>query len=106
MAMPSQMPITPNSSGTPPAPRTPALTASTTLRRCMWPGTTSLKELAMPMNGLSISASLMPSARSSERCGARATPRLISSLLTVTTPFPRGPAGPAEPRAAPTVNRE
>ena len=92
MAMPSQMPMTPNSRGTPPAPRTPALTASTTLRRCTWPGTTSLKALATPMNGFSISASLMPSARSSERCGARATPRLISSLLTLTTPFPRGPA--------------
>ena len=82
MAMPSQMPITPNSKGTPPAPRTPALTASTMLRRCMCPGTTSLNELAMPTNGLSISASLTPSARSSERCGARATPCLISSLLT------------------------
>ena len=67
MARPSQMPITPNSRGTPPAERTPAFTASTMLRRCMWPGMTSLKELAMPMNGLSISASLMPSARSSER---------------------------------------
>ena len=74
-------------SGVPPALRTPALTASTTLRRCMCPGTTSLNELAMPMNGRSISASLTPSARSSERCGARATPRLISSLLTVATAF-------------------
>ena len=35
MAMPSQMPMTPNSMGTPPAERTPALTASTMPRRCM-----------------------------------------------------------------------
>ena len=55
----------------------------------MWPGTTSLNELAMPMNGRSISASLTPSARSSERCGARATPRLISSLLTATSSLVR-----------------
>ena len=90
MAMPSQMPITPNSNGVPPAARTPALTASTTERRCMWPGTTSLNELAMPMNGRSISASLTPRARSSERCGARWMPRLISSLLTVMAAFPSG----------------
>ncbi len=67
IASPSQMPMTPNSMGTPPAERTPAFTASTTLRRCTCPGTTSLKALATPMNGLSISASLTPSARSSER---------------------------------------
>ena len=82
MASPSQMPITPNSMGTPPPERTPALTASTTLRRWRCPGTTSLKALTTPMNGRSISASLTPSARSSERWGARARPCLISSLLT------------------------
>ena len=81
IAMPSQMPIVPNSNGMPPPLRTPALTASTIERRCMWPGTTSLNELAMPTNGRSISASVTPRARSSERCGARATPFLISSLL-------------------------
>ena len=90
MARPSQMPMTPNSKGTPPAPRTPALTASTTLSRCMWPGTTSLKELAMPTNGRSISASVTPSARSRARCGARATPSLISSLLTILVAFRTG----------------
>ncbi len=102
MAMPSQMPMTPNSKGTPPASRTPALTASTICRRCMWPGTTSLKELAMPMNGRSISASVTPSARRSERCGARAAPSLISSLLTVTIAFLRlkGSASPPDAEAA------
>ena len=67
MARPSQMPMTPNSMGTPPPARTPALTASTTLRRCRWPGTTSLNALTTPTNGRPISASLTPSARSSER---------------------------------------
>ena len=60
MAMPSQMPMTPNSNGTPPPERTPALTASTMVRRCMWPGTTSLNELTTPMNGRSISSSVTP----------------------------------------------
>ncbi len=90
MAMPSQMPMTPNSKGTPPPSRTPALTASTTLSRCMWPGTTSLNELAMPTKGRSISSSVTPRARRSERCGARAAPSLISSLLTIAIAFHEG----------------
>ena len=43
----------------------------------------------MPMKGRSISSSVTPSARRSERCGARAAPSLISSLLTVTIAFLR-----------------
>ena len=73
MAMPSQMPMTPNSRGMPPADAHAGLDRVDDAAQVQWPGTTSLKELATPMNGRSISASLTPSARSSERCGARAT---------------------------------
>ena len=42
MAMPSHTAMAGNSTGVPPAARTPALTASAILSRFMWPGTISL----------------------------------------------------------------
>ena len=42
MAMPSQTPMAGMRMGVPPAMRTPALTASASLSRFMWPGTISL----------------------------------------------------------------
>ncbi len=52
--------ITLNSSGVPPADRTPALTASETERRWMFSGATSFHELATAMRGRSSSAAVRP----------------------------------------------
>ncbi len=60
----------------------PAFTASAILSKWVCPGMTSLRELSTAMKGRSISSSVMPSALSRLRCGARATPRLIWSLLS------------------------
>ena len=48
--------------GVPPAMRTPALTASASLPRCRWPGTTSLAALTTPTRGRSISSRVRPRA--------------------------------------------
>ena len=62
IAMPSQTAIAGNSNGVPPASRTPAFTASATWRRCICPGTTSLKEFTMPTSGRLISSGVSPNA--------------------------------------------
>ena len=85
IARPSQAPMTPNSSGVPPAMRTPALTASTMSRRWVWPGTISFQELAMPTSGAPISSSVRPTAFIRERCGAFSIPFFIRSLRMVTS---------------------
>jgi len=79
MTMPSQIPIVLNSSGVPPAMRMPAFTASEIVCRWMWPGMTSLAELAMPIIGRSISLSVSPRALKRERCGALSNPFFIMS---------------------------
>ena len=81
--------MTPNSSGVPPAMRTPALTASTMSRRWVWPGTISFQELAMPTSGRAISSSVRPTAFIRERCGAFSRPFFIKSLR-IGSPFSFG----------------
>jgi hypothetical protein len=71
IATPSQMAMVLNSKGVPPARRIASLTTWPTWFRWTWPGTISQKLLATPMNGLLMSASLRPHARSSALCGAR-----------------------------------
>src|SRR3974390_1196191 len=82
MASPSQTPITPNCKGVPPARRTPAAAAWVILSRWMWPGMSSLKELAMPMRGRSISWSVRPMALRRERGGYFSRPDFINWLRT------------------------
>jgi|SRR3990172_994764 len=62
IATPSQTAIVLNSNGVPPAARTAFLTALATLSRWTWPGTISLKLLAIPINGLPISSAVSPQA--------------------------------------------
>ena len=62
MAMPSHTPMAGSWKGVPPAMRTPALTASASLPRCRWPGTTSLAALTTPTRGRSISSRVRPRA--------------------------------------------
>ena len=81
IAMPSHTAMVLNSKGVPPAIRMPSFTARAMRFSSLWPGTTSLKELTTPMKGLSIWRSSIPRAFSSERCGARARPRLTESLF-------------------------
>jgi len=71
IATPSQTAIVLNSNGTPPAWRMASFTTRATSLRWTWPGTTSQKLLATPMNGLSMSTSFKPHARSRPRWGAR-----------------------------------
>ena len=67
--------------------------------RCMWPGMSSLYELATPMMGRAASLRSSPRARKRERWGARAGPAITSSLRlpcgTSSLPIRRLP----EPRA-------
>ncbi|MPM76159.1 hypothetical protein SDC9_123155 [bioreactor metagenome] len=70
MAIPSHTAIAGNTTGVPPAIATPNLTASTILSRFMCPGTISLYELTIPINGLFISSFVCPKALKRERCGA------------------------------------
>src|SRR5919108_4384407 len=78
MAMASEMAMVPNSSGTPPARRTPALAASASLSRWMLQGVTSFQEEATPTWGRSKSSSVKPTARSMERAPARSRPAVTS----------------------------
>ena len=77
MAMPSHTAMAGNSIGVPPAMRMPALTASATLSRFMWPGTISLYEHTTPMSGRSNSSRVRPRAYRRLRLGARPTPCVI-----------------------------
>ena len=80
MAIPSHTAMAGNSSGVPPAMRTPALTASASLPRWRCPGTTSLAALTTPTSGRSISSRVSPSAYKRERCGAFSSPAFIFLL--------------------------
>ena len=82
MAIPSHTPMVLTWSGVPPAMRTPALTASAICCRWIWPGMTSFWAETTATSGRSSSSSVSPSALSRLRCGARARPRLIMSLLS------------------------
>src|SRR5437588_791520 len=80
MAMPSETAIVVNSTGTPPAPRTPSLAAAASRFRWTLHGVTSFHEEATPTCGLSKSSSVNPTARSMARAGARSTPSVTSVL--------------------------
>ena len=60
MAMPSQTPMAGTMIGVPPAMRTPALTASVILSRCMCPGTISLCAETTATSGRASSSSVYP----------------------------------------------
>ena len=95
IAIPSQIPITPNSNGTPPAAAIPSCTFSASHRRWTCPGTMVLYALAIPMNGSAISRSVTPSERRSDRFGApgirillhRCASILTRILLMIDSPF-------------------
>ena len=76
IAIPSSTPIVWNMKGTPPASRTALRTTSPNSCRWTCPGTMSVYELAIAINGLSKSASLWiaPVARNNARWGARSNP--------------------------------
>src|SRR6266540_5662238 len=78
MAMASETAMVPNSSGTPPARRTPALAASASLSRWMLQGVTSFQDEATPTWDRSKSSSVKPTARSMERAPARSRPTVTS----------------------------
>ena len=67
MEMPSDTVMVPNSSGKPPAARTPSLDRSASLRSVRLHGVTSFQADAMPIWGLSQSSSVIPTARSIAR---------------------------------------
>ncbi len=85
IAIPSQMPGTPNTNGTPPPAQTPCSMARSSSLIPQWPGMRSLKLLAMPTKGFSSRADPSPVAIRSERRGAASTPRLTISLRTIST---------------------
>ena len=104
MAMPSHTPMVLTCIGVPPAMRTPALTASATCWRWMWPGMTSFWAETTATSGRSISSSVRPSALSRLRCGARASPRLMASLRScMLSRFLLGTLGFRRARRAPEV---
>ena len=80
MEMPSETEMVPNSIGKPPARRTPSLDACA--RRCSdrLQGVISFQDEAMPICGLSMSSSVIPTARSIARAGARWAPSVTSVL--------------------------
>ena len=80
MEMPSDTAMVTNSSGKPPAARTPSLARLASRSRGMLQGVTSFHELATPTWGLSQSSSVMPTARSMARAGARSNPSVTSRL--------------------------
>ena len=69
--MPSLTVIVPNSIGKPPESRTPRFTCSASARSVRLHGVISFHELATPIWGLSQSSSVIPTARSMARAGAR-----------------------------------
>ncbi|OPY39575.1 MAG: hypothetical protein A4E40_01079 [Methanoregulaceae archaeon PtaU1.Bin059] len=77
MATPSQIPMTPNSNGTPPPAAMPSRTFPARFLRWTCPGTISFHAFAIPMNGRSISRSVIPSDLRSALFGDLATPFLI-----------------------------
>ena len=87
MAMPSHTPMVVACSGVPPAMRTPAFTASAMFCKCRWPGMISFCDEITATSGRASSSSVRPSAFSKLRCGPRAEPTLIASLLTMLLPM-------------------
>src|ERR1700733_14144529 len=80
MEMPSDTAMVTNSNGHPPASRTPSLERLASRSSGMLQGVTSFQLLATPICGLSQSASVIPTARSMARAGARVGPSVTSKL--------------------------
>ena len=78
MEMPSDTEIVPNSSGKPPATRTPSLARLASRSRERLQGVISFQDDATPICGLAKSSSPMPTARSMARAGALASPSVTS----------------------------
>ena len=76
--MPSETAIVTNSSGKPPASRTPTLARLASRSSGMLHGVTSFHDDATPTCALPKSASVMPTARSIARAGARVLPSVTS----------------------------
>jgi TrkA domain protein len=83
--MPSLTVIVPNSSGNPPAPRTPTLACSASLRSVMLHGVTSFHDDAIATCGLDQSSSPIPTARNIARDGAFCIPSVTSRDLGLTS---------------------
>ena len=78
--MPSLTVIVPNWNGTALAAQSPSFTRAASRSRCTLHGVTSLAKLPTATNGLSMSSSRSPTARSIERAGARFGPSLTARL--------------------------
>ncbi len=78
--MPSETEIVPNSIGKPPACRTPSLAALASRSSDRLQGVISFQEDATPICGRVMSSSVMPTARSIARAGARESPSVTSVL--------------------------
>ena len=78
--MPSETAIVTNSRGKPPASRTPCLARLAKRSRGRLQGVTSFHDEATPTWGLSQSASVIPTARSMARAGARSGPSVTWRL--------------------------
>src|SRR5438477_782737 len=115
MEIPSDTAIVTNSSGKPPAARTPSLALSARRSRGMLQGVTSFQDEATPTWGFSQSSSRMPTARSMARAGARSKPCVTSGLrglgigcssmaASLRPPLTAG-AGDCPPRPRPALPR-
>src|SRR3954454_18955029 len=80
MEMPSDTEIVPNSSGKPPPARTPSLARLASRSSDRLHGVISFHDEATTICGLLKSSSVMPTARSIARAGARSYPRVTSRL--------------------------
>ena len=80
MEMPSETEMVPNSSGKPPAARTPSLARLASRSSERLQGVISFQDEATPICGLPKSSSPMPTARSIARAGALASPSVTSRL--------------------------
>ena len=78
MEIPSDTAMVTNSSGNPPASRTPSLARLANRSRGRLHGVTSFHDDATPIWGLSQSSSVIPTARSMARAGARVGPSVTS----------------------------
>ena len=80
MEIPSDTAMVTNSRGKPPASRTPSLARLARRSSGMLHGVTSFHDEATPICGLSQSSSVIPTARSMARAGARVGPSVTSKL--------------------------